>query len=222
MQHVLITTSVPQTNCQIGRINRTLVTLLTKSWAPKEQKWYKYLEDDQNHLSLSPSRNTSTTPFHLLRRTHINMHENVDIRRLIQGEWTTTFQEERGGIRTRVRKMFDEILFQNRKSYDKKWKEATRHSQGDIAAIERKLELYQMFLVHYRVTREERNDRYVVQKIGEFEGLRTISTSVDNLKSLFNDWNGSLSEHSDSECENFWGQMWYLGGRVVPVIIINL
>ena len=61
------------------------------------------------------SRSTNTLPFHLLFGIHIKVRENVEIRRLIEDEWITTFQEEREGIRTRAREKIDEIQAQNRK-----------------------------------------------------------------------------------------------------------
>ena len=54
----------------------------------------------------------------------------------------------------------------------------------------------------YHVTIILRNNRYVVQKIGEHEGPQTIYTATDHLKPWINDGNGSLSEESDSDCEN--------------------
>ena len=45
------------------------------------------------------------------------------------------FQKEREGIRTRAREKIAEIQAQNRKSYDKKRKEATRYEQEDMIAI---------------------------------------------------------------------------------------
>lgn len=65
------------------------------------------------------------------------MRENVDVRRLIKDEWITIFQEEREGIRTRAREKIDKIQAQNRKSYNKKRKKATRYRQGDIVATKR-------------------------------------------------------------------------------------
>lgn len=100
----------------------------------------------------------------------------------------------------------DEIQAQNRTSYNKKRRKATPYRQGDIILIKRTqtgpgLNLCPKFLGHYRVITVLRNDRYVIQKIGEHEGPQTASTAVDNMKPWINNEDSSWSEgnHSDFE-----------------------
>lgn len=44
ISHQLITTEVPRANGQVERVNRTIISLLTKLSAPKSQEWYKYID----------------------------------------------------------------------------------------------------------------------------------------------------------------------------------
>ncbi|KOX76058.1 hypothetical protein WN51_12870 [Melipona quadrifasciata] len=80
------------------------------------------------------------------------MRENVEIRRLIENEWITIcFRKNAKGFEQRQREKIAEVQAQNRKSYDKKRKEATRYRQGNMVAIKQRqtspgLKLYPKFL----------------------------------------------------------------------------
>lgn len=50
IQHVLTTTGIPRANGQVERVNRTLISLLTKLAAPKPEEWYRYLSMRNNIL----------------------------------------------------------------------------------------------------------------------------------------------------------------------------
>lgn len=57
-----ITTGVPHGNGQIERVNRTMISVLTKLGIDDLPKWYKYL----NRVQLTFQRSIATTPFEVL------------------------------------------------------------------------------------------------------------------------------------------------------------
>lgn len=50
IKHVLTTVGVPRANGQVERMNRTLISVITKLSAPKKDDWYKYLETAQKYI----------------------------------------------------------------------------------------------------------------------------------------------------------------------------
>ncbi|CAK9801710.1 Transposon Ty3-I Gag-Pol polyprotein [Anthophora plagiata] len=204
IQHALITTGIPRANGQVERVNRTLIPLLTKLSAPLPGEWYKHLETAQRYLNATPSRSTNTTPFQLLFGTRMKMRDDFQIRQLIEEEWAAMFQEERDQVRTEAKKRIAEIQAENRRAFNKKRKKATRYKTGDLVAIKRMqagpgLKLHPKFLGPYRVVKILRNDRYMVQQEGEYEGPQTTSTTADHMKLWATDKDSDASNTSDGE-----------------------
>ncbi|KZC14419.1 hypothetical protein WN55_07094, partial [Dufourea novaeangliae] len=101
------------------------------------------------------------------------------------------------------------IQAENRRTYNKRRKEATKYTVNDVVAIKRTqqgpgLKLANKFLGPYKIIKELRNDRYVVERIGDHEGPLTTSTAADHLK-LWACENEDLSESDVDELDNGTG-----------------
>lgn len=66
IKHVLITTGISRANGQAERVNRTLIPLLTKLAAPKQNEWNRHLEVAQRYLNTITHRSIGTIPFRLM------------------------------------------------------------------------------------------------------------------------------------------------------------
>jgi len=55
-KHVLITIGIPRANSQAERINRTLISLLTKLADPVQEEWHRYLGFAQQCLNTTLQR----------------------------------------------------------------------------------------------------------------------------------------------------------------------
>ncbi|XP_017888656.1 uncharacterized protein LOC108630103 [Ceratina calcarata] len=117
----------------------------------------------------------------------IKMREDPEIKQMIEEEWITMFNAERDEIRARAKEKIAEVQAQNRKTFNKNRKEATEYTRGQLVAIKRTqaapgLKFHSKYLGPYRVTKLLRNNRYMVQKVGEHEGPQMTSTAADYMK----------------------------------------
>ena len=176
---------MPRANGQVERINRTLISLLTKLSAPKTDEWYKYLSRCQKNVT--SSRSTKTTPFRLLFGVDARSKDDPPMIELLEREWRDLFQQSRNELRAAVRQSILKIQWENRKTFNKKRIKERRYREGDLVAIRRTqqgsgLKFAIKYLRPYEITSVLRNDRYLVTRIGEHEGLRQTSTAVDYIK----------------------------------------
>ena len=79
VEHQLTTTGVSRANGQVERVNRTLIPLLTKLYAPKPSEWYKYLDAAQLLLNTTTHRSIGMTPFRVLLGFHPRVRDSPDI-----------------------------------------------------------------------------------------------------------------------------------------------
>lgn len=140
------------------------------------------------------------TPFKLLFGTNLRMKEDTSIRELIEEEWVKMFEESRDELRSEAKENIQKIQQENRKNYNKRRKETRSFKEDELVAIKRTqsgpgLKLASRFLGPYQITKVLRNDRYLVRKIGETEGPRETSTSIDHMKP----WKNSSTDYSPSE-----------------------
>ncbi|KZC09620.1 hypothetical protein WN55_01195, partial [Dufourea novaeangliae] len=90
----------------------------------------------------------------------------------------------------------------HKKSFDKYRKEGTRYTEGMLVAIKRTqhgpgLKLHAKFLGLYHVHKILRNDRYLVEKVGEHEGPRSTTTSTEYMKPWSKDPEAISSDSED-------------------------
>lgn len=187
VQHVLTTTGMPRANGQVERVNRTLIPVLTKLSDPRPEEWHKYINTVQQYLNATSHRSIGTTPFNLLFGTNMRMKDNISIREIIEKELIAIFEENRDEIRSQAKECIRRIQQENRHGFDKRRRPATIYNIGDLVAIKRTqakpgLKFAAKYLGPYRITRVLRNDRYMVEKVGEHEGPYETSTSAEYIK----------------------------------------
>lgn len=187
ISHVTSTTGIPRGNGQIERINRTLIPLLTKLTTPNPAEWHKHVEKAQRYLNNVPSRSTEISPFYLLFGTRMKLKEDPEIRDILEEENAVLYQQEREETRERARQSIAKIQEENRQTYNKKRKAPPQYQEGELVAIKRTqggpgLKFATKYLGLYRIKKTLRNERYIVEKIGEVEGPRITSTASDHMK----------------------------------------
>ena len=109
------------------------------------------------------------------------------IKRLIDEEWGVNFEKQRRELREDAKRKIAATQEENRRNFNKRRKSAKQYLRGDLVAIKRTqfgpgLKFGGKFLGPYRVSRTMRNDRYMVEKVGEQEGPTHTSTTADFMK----------------------------------------
>lgn len=208
IDHVQITTGVPRGNGQIERVNRTILSVISKlSWGSPE-KWYRFVEDVQRAINKAVHRTTKYSPFQVL--FGVKMRDNpIDdsVIKTIEDELIENFNDERNTIRQEAKQHIQEVQAEYKKTFDKKRKHDLGYKVNDLVAIKRTQflagrKLANEYLGPYEVTKIKRNGRYDVRKAGNFEGPNNTSTSGDFMKLWrYAEVEDDLSSGSDSESD---------------------
>ena len=116
----------------------------------------------------------------------MRLQEDPQIAEIVEAEKNTYFMEQRDSLRDWAKEAIAEIQKENKKIYNKKRKMPAIYKEGDLVAIKRTqrgpgLKLCAKFLGPYKVTHVLRGERYLIQKIGQGEGPKATSTSVDHM-----------------------------------------
>lgn len=116
------------------------------------------------------------------------IRDNPDVREMFEDELIASFDDDRDGLRRQAKESIKKIQRENKARYDRKRKEPTQYTEGDIVAIKRSqqgpgLKFSHKYLGPYEVRTEVikalRNHRYILRRIGECEGpLQTSATDV--------------------------------------------
>ncbi|XP_070855109.1 uncharacterized protein [Drosophila suzukii] len=99
IQDLLVATGVPRGNGQVERINRIVITILTKLCAEDPKTSYKHVGRVQQFINSPTPRSTKIAPFKIL--TGINMKTKYDkelVRRIFEWKLKRTSQR----FRTRI------------------------------------------------------------------------------------------------------------------------
>jgi len=109
IQHLLVATGVPRGNGQVERINRIVISILTKLCAEDPKTWYKLVGRVQQFVNSSPPRSTKIAPFKIL--TGINMKTKYDkeLVKLLEKDFLNELQEEKEKIRVDAEKNMAKI-----------------------------------------------------------------------------------------------------------------
>lgn len=127
------------------------------------------------------------TPFNLLFGTSMNTKEELVIKEILEEEEAHMYQEKRDKLRESARKEITKIQDENKRIYNRKRKKPNQYEENELVAIKRTqgglgLKFATMYLGPYKIKRVLRNERYIVEKIGQGEGARTTSTAADVMK----------------------------------------
>ncbi|XP_029158483.1 uncharacterized protein LOC114930814, partial [Nylanderia fulva] len=126
-----------------------------------------------------------------LHRTQIKTKEDLILKDLLEEEEAAAFLEKRSETRRQAKEAIAKIQEEIKRSYDRKRKAPSIYKENDLVAIKRTqggpgLKFAAKYFGPYRIKRVLRNDRYIVQKIGEGEGPRMTSSAADHMKPQIN------------------------------------
>lgn len=203
IEHQLTTTGIPRANGQIERLNRTLISLLTKLSAPNSCEWYKYINAAQLCINTTFHRSIGMTPFRVMLGVHPRIRDDPSIREILDNECVALFSDDRDELRQRARESIIKIQHENKVGYNRNRKEAVRYREGDMVAIRRTqqgpgLKFSHKYLGPYEVIKVLRNHRYMVRKTGEHEGPLQTSTASDYMKPWLEDDDDENSEQDEN------------------------
>ena len=187
INHLLISTGVPRGNGQVERINKIVISLLSKLCAEKPQNWYKYVDEVQKVINNSAPRSTKTPPFKILTGLDMRVSSQNNFRELVEDSIINELQQDREEIRIEARENIGKIQKENKKGFDKRRKEAVKYNIGELVAIKRTqfgpgLKLKKKFFGPYKVVNKLKHDRYEVEKLGEGEGPKKVNTVAEYMK----------------------------------------
>ena len=180
-------------------------TKLTKFSAPNLKNWFRFVEKAQLCLNVIIQRSTGFSPFQLLFGTRPRLAGCEAIIEILERELAVEFDRERDELRGVAAAQIQKIQEENRRTFDRKRKEAYQYKVGDIVAIRRTqqgpgLKLYFKYLGPYEVTTVKPNQRYNVHKVGKFEGPINTNSSADSMKLWVTedeDENWEIEENAD-------------------------
>ncbi|UYV74576.1 hypothetical protein LAZ67_12000184 [Cordylochernes scorpioides] len=199
IEHCCITTGVPRGNGQLERINRTIVSVLTKLSIDNPQEWHKHVRKLQKALNSTHQRSIRMSPFELLVGVKMRK-EDLRLLEMIE-DLALTFDEERDQKRKAAKQEILKIQEENRNTFNKKRKKPFVYKEGDLVVIQKpqfatKSKLYRKYIGPYKVIKIKPNDRYNVEKFANFEGPNRTSCSADLMKPWFtqDEYPSELSE----------------------------
>ncbi|KAF7380478.1 hypothetical protein HZH68_016343 [Vespula germanica] len=88
IEHIRIATGTPRGYGQVRRVNRTLISLLTKLAYPKKEKWHRL-----QYLNVMQHR--SNVPFKIFFGINAHLYENLEVRDFSEKERVADFQSDR-------------------------------------------------------------------------------------------------------------------------------
>lgn len=193
--HVTITTGVPRGNGQVERLNRTIISVLTKLSSDDPTKWYKFVDRVQSALNSTYQRSIATSPFEILIGVKMKTKEDILLREMIEQETLKQFDAYREELRTECKQHLLKAQEENRKKYNLRRKEAKVYKVGDLVAIKRTqfgtgLKISSNYLGPYEITQAKPHERYNVARVGNHVGPLYTSTCAEYLKP----WVENLSE----------------------------
>ncbi|KZC15090.1 hypothetical protein WN55_09928 [Dufourea novaeangliae] len=97
------------------------------------------------------------------------------------------FQESREELRLKLK-----VQQENKRGFNRNRRKAPCYREEDLVAIKRTqsgpgLKFAHKYFGPYKVTRALRNDRYIVEKVGEHEGPRQTPSSAEFMKPWLED-----------------------------------
>lgn len=187
ISHFLITTDVPRGNGQVERIHQIITSVLTKLSRDNPMHWYKYISDVQRFINATHQRSINTTPFEIMIGIKMRNKENIRLKELLEEEKRLAVENERENLRAMAKEQLFKIQEENKKSFDKRRKQARTYQVGDLVAIRRTqlgtgLKIHSKFLGPYHVSIVNPNDRYVLERAEPGEGPLKTTSSADLMK----------------------------------------
>ncbi|XP_055918284.1 uncharacterized protein LOC129950365 [Eupeodes corollae] len=187
IEHIAVTTGVPRGNGQAERSNRVVIEVLRRLSADSPEKWYKFVSRVQIAINSTLQRSIQRTPFEVLFGVPMRKKADVEVLEMVRLQLLKQHDDDREEIRFEVRQQIEKVQAENRKTFNRKRKEAVEYNIGDIVAIKRTQfgagnKLFSDFLGPYSVVSKGRGGRYTVKKVADHEGPNNTTISCDYMK----------------------------------------
>lgn len=137
--HVTITAGVSRANGQVERLNRVILSIMSKLCFEEPEKWYKSVDQIQTSINSVNNRSIGTSPFELLIGTKMKLPENeaLQFKTMIETEMISLFNEDRDFKHQEAKIQIKKVQEENRKIYNLRRRKATKYKEDDIVAIKR-------------------------------------------------------------------------------------
>ncbi|GBM25400.1 Transposon Ty3-I Gag-Pol polyprotein [Araneus ventricosus] len=150
-------------------------------------KWFKFVDPLQRILNSTFNRSTKWSPFELLIGVTMRNKEDLHLRDLLMEEMMEELQEQRDELRQDAKKNIQKIQAENKRTYDRKCRNAPSYQRGDLVVIQRTqfgtgLKLRPRFLGPYRIVKVKPRNRYDLEKVGNHDGPKLTNSSADLMK----------------------------------------
>lgn len=132
-----VTTGLPRANGQVERLNRTIISVITKLTQTDPAQWYKYVSSVQQVINSTFNRSIGTNPFQLLTGTGMNSKTDYRIKELIEEEILNNFQNNRDELRLKAKEAIQKIQTENRHSYNLRRKKPNKYNVNDMVLVKR-------------------------------------------------------------------------------------
>lgn len=188
VEHVWSTTGVARGNGQIERVNRSILSIISKLSAEEPSKWFKYVPRVQRALNSHIHATTKSSPFELMFGTKINTKVEDQVLDLVNEELIEQFNDERVKLRAEAKANIEKAQKIYKQNHDKKRRPEHGYKLGDLVAIKRTQfvagrKLASSYLGPYEIIKIKRHGRFDVRKADkDAEGPRVTATSCDNMK----------------------------------------
>lgn len=132
----------------------------------------------QQYINSSINGNIKRISCELLIGKKMCLKDDVELHQAIHQEDISQFQEDRNILRDKAKKIILKIQEENWKNFNQKRKSAMKYKVEDIVVIQR-TQLssgltYSKFLGLYKITSVLRNNRYCVEKLGDYKAQNEL------------------------------------------------
>ena len=187
IKHHAVTTGLPRANGQVERLNRTIISVLTKLSTNDPSKWYQHVDRLQQVLNSTYQRTINMTPFELLFGIKMRFGVDAQLKEVIEAEFQSCFQDERDKVRERAEEQITKVQEENRRTYNLRRRTPTKYKLGDLVAIKRTQlgpgrKLKAKFYGPYVIEKVKSNDTYDVKSVGLHEGPQVTSSCAEYMK----------------------------------------
>lgn len=122
IEHVLTTTGVARGNGQIERVNRSILSIISKLSAEDSSKWFKFVPQVQRAINSHIHSSSKKSPFELLFGVKIKNKISDKIISALEQEFVDGFDAEREKLREEAKIQIQQAQDVYKYNYDKKRK----------------------------------------------------------------------------------------------------
>ncbi|XP_062135072.1 myosin-9-like [Drosophila sulfurigaster albostrigata] len=119
IEHIWSTTGVPRGNGQVERVNRSILSIISKLSADKPDKWFKFVPKVQRVINGTTHKSTKRSPFELMFGVKMRNDADCRILQMLDDEMYNSFDEERQKTRQEAKDEIQHAQDNYKKAFDK-------------------------------------------------------------------------------------------------------